>query len=81
MKPPPQEHGQGLFISYLSALNRLYRAVKVFLEQPSPTTETALRSTLEEAEQTFFSQEDHLTKAAEKQPRSALPGRTGSSRS
>lgn len=80
MKQPPPDHQQELFLSDLSALNRLYRAVKVFLARPSPTTEMALKLTLEEAEKTFFSQEDHLTKAAGKRHRCALSERTGSSR-
>jgi hypothetical protein len=75
MQQPQPDRQPELFIADLSALNKLYRAVKVFLERPSTTTELAMRLTLEEAEKTFFSQEDHLAKAAEKPRRGILPDR------
>ena len=75
MKQPQQDRRPELFIADLSALNKLYRAVKVFLERPSSTTELAMKLTLRKAEKTFFSQEDRLAKAAEKPLRGILPDR------
>lgn len=75
MKQPQQDRRPELFIADLSALNKLYRAVKVYLERPSTTTEMAMRLTLEEAEKTFLSQEDCLAKAARKPRRGLLPER------
>jgi hypothetical protein len=75
MKQPQQDRQPELFIADLSALNKLYRAVKVYLARPSTTTELAMRSTLEEAEKTFLSQEDRLAKVAEKPRRGILPDR------
>ena len=75
MKPPQPDPEPELFIADLSALNKLYRAVKVYLERPSTTTEKAMRLTLRKAEETFFSQEDRLAKVAEKPHRGILPDR------
>ena len=75
MKQPQQDSQTELFIADLSALNQLYRAVKVFLESPSTTTEEAMRSSLEKAEKTFFSQEDRLAQTAGKPLRGMLQKR------
>jgi hypothetical protein len=75
MKQPQQDRRPELFIADLSALNKLYRAVKVYLERPSTATEIAMKSTLQEAEKTFFSQEDRLAQSAEKPRRGLLPDR------
>ncbi len=80
MKQPQQDRQPELFIADLSALNKLYRAVKVYLESPSLTTEMGMRLIFEEAEKTFFSQEDRLAQAAEKPLRGILPERNRSSK-
>jgi hypothetical protein len=47
----------GFFITDLSALNKLYQAAKLFLKRPTLATQMALKLTLEEAEQPFYSGE------------------------
>jgi len=57
MKQPQTNPEPGLFLTDLSMLNRLYQAAKLFLKRPSLTTKIALKLTIDEAEEPFFSPE------------------------
>jgi hypothetical protein len=53
-QPDPEP---GFFITDLSALNKLYQAAKLFLKRPTLATQMALKLTIDEAEQPFYSGE------------------------
>ncbi len=63
-QPPSQEQQQGIFLTDLATLNKLYQAIKAFLQRPSLTTKSSLQGAIEEAEKTYISQRNLLMQEA-----------------